>query len=346
MTGKSDFTEQEWDTVLKGPPAAGLIVASASRGGTFKESFAIAKSYGEARQQHGASELLDAIASAKPEVDHHFYHSVDDVKAAGLKHVRDAIEVLEQQGDARRGQRLPPVRAHAVRPRRQRPPGARGGGERRRAGGDRGHHDRARRGRQLGRGPVQRHVAVEAAAGESLRAPALRVEVGELAGDRAEIAPESVVEHPRLDRDAAALRPQHAERAGLLGVVDQRRRADQPVAGAAARSGCGGCGRTARRSRAGGRRAATAARRRPRSSPAADVRRRLPNALPPPPGRAGWLASQAGRGGRGRPSRRHGAPGRARSGVSSVRRPRDSRDLGARWRAFPVRRVGRQRVVR
>jgi hypothetical protein len=97
VTGKNDFTAEEWDTVLKGPPAAGLIVASASKGGTFKESFAIAKSYGEARQQHGGSELLDAIASAKPEVDHHFFHSVDDVKAAGLKHVRDAIEVLEQK---------------------------------------------------------------------------------------------------------------------------------------------------------------------------------------------------------------------------------------------------------
>jgi hypothetical protein len=97
MTGKKDFTEQEWDTVLKGPPAAGMLVASASRGGTFKESFAIAKSYTEARQQHGASELLDAITAAKPEVDHHFYHSVDDIKAATLGHVRDAVEVLESK---------------------------------------------------------------------------------------------------------------------------------------------------------------------------------------------------------------------------------------------------------
>src|ERR1700749_790063 len=95
MTGKSDFTEQEWDTVLKGPPAAGLVVASAAKGGTFKESFAIAKSYGEARQQHGASELLDAIVSSKPEVEHHIYHSYDELKTAGLEEVRDAVGVLE-----------------------------------------------------------------------------------------------------------------------------------------------------------------------------------------------------------------------------------------------------------
>ena len=95
MTGKNDFTQEEWDTVLKGPPAAGLIVASAARGGTFKESFAIAKSYTEARQQHGSSELLDAIVSARPEVDFHAYHSYDEIERAGLEHVRDAVKVLE-----------------------------------------------------------------------------------------------------------------------------------------------------------------------------------------------------------------------------------------------------------
>jgi hypothetical protein len=95
MTGKNDFTEQEWDTVRKGPPAAGLIVAAATRGGTFKESFAIAKSYTEARKEHGASELLDAIVSAKPEVEHHLYRSYDEIKQAGLGEIRDAVGVLE-----------------------------------------------------------------------------------------------------------------------------------------------------------------------------------------------------------------------------------------------------------
>ena len=95
MTGKSDFTESEWDTVLQGPPAAGTIVATASRGGTFRETFAIAKSYTEARQEQGASELLDAIVSARPEVDRHLGHSPEEVKSRGLQHVRDAVQVLE-----------------------------------------------------------------------------------------------------------------------------------------------------------------------------------------------------------------------------------------------------------
>ena len=95
MTGKSDFTDEEWETVLQGPPAAGTIVATSSKGGTFKESFAIAKSYAEARQEHGASELLDAIVSAKPKVDRHLGHSLEEVKSNGLQHVRDAVAVLE-----------------------------------------------------------------------------------------------------------------------------------------------------------------------------------------------------------------------------------------------------------
>lgn len=95
MTGKSDFTEQEWDTVLQGPPAAGTIVATASKGGTFKESFAIAKAYAEARQEHGASQLLDEIVSAKPKVDRHLGHSLEEVKSNGLQHVRDAVGVLQ-----------------------------------------------------------------------------------------------------------------------------------------------------------------------------------------------------------------------------------------------------------
>src|SRR5205807_3447230 len=79
------------------PPSAGLIVITAQRGGSFRESIAMAKSYVEARQDHGASELLDEIVSAKPERDHTRYHSPEELKQAGLKHLRDAVALLEQK---------------------------------------------------------------------------------------------------------------------------------------------------------------------------------------------------------------------------------------------------------
>ena len=100
MTTKADFTEQEWDAVLEGPPSAGMLVVTASRGGTFRETFAIGKAYAEARKQHGASELLDEIVSAKPEVDHTRYPSIEELREHAHQHIRDAIAVLERKATA------------------------------------------------------------------------------------------------------------------------------------------------------------------------------------------------------------------------------------------------------
>ena len=97
MTGKADFTPEEWNTVLEGPPSAGLNVITAQRGGTFRETISMAKAYAEARQNHGASELLDEIVSAKPHVDHTRYHSPEELRSAGLQHVRDSVALLEQK---------------------------------------------------------------------------------------------------------------------------------------------------------------------------------------------------------------------------------------------------------
>lgn len=95
MTSKADFTPEEWELVLEGPPSAGMIVVTAQRGGTIRETIAIAKTYVEARQQHGESELLDEIAATKPEIDHTRYHSFDELKQNGLKRLRDAVTLLE-----------------------------------------------------------------------------------------------------------------------------------------------------------------------------------------------------------------------------------------------------------
>jgi len=100
MTGKANFTPEEWELVLEGPPSAGMIVVTAQRGGTVRETLAIAKAYVEARQQHGESELLDEVVAAKPEVDHTRYHSFDELKQHGLQHVRDAVDVLERKATA------------------------------------------------------------------------------------------------------------------------------------------------------------------------------------------------------------------------------------------------------
>jgi hypothetical protein len=98
VTGKADFTEEEWKLVLEGPPSAGLIVAAAQRGGTFREAFAISKAYVDARKEHGESELLDAIASAKPQLDRHRLGGGPELKDNGLQIIREAVALVESKG--------------------------------------------------------------------------------------------------------------------------------------------------------------------------------------------------------------------------------------------------------
>jgi hypothetical protein len=94
MTGKADFTPQEWELVLEGPPSAGLIVITAGKGGMLRETMSMAKAYAEAREQHGQSELLDEIVAAKPKLDHSRYSSPEELKERSLGHIRDAVALL------------------------------------------------------------------------------------------------------------------------------------------------------------------------------------------------------------------------------------------------------------
>ena len=97
MTGQSDFADEEWKQILQAPPTAGMIVITAQRGGSIRESFSIAKAYTEARREHEESELLDEIAAAKPEVDRTRYRSAEELREHGLQHLRDAVALLEQK---------------------------------------------------------------------------------------------------------------------------------------------------------------------------------------------------------------------------------------------------------
>src|SRR3954465_1893830 len=95
MTAKSDFTDEEWSLVSEGPVTAGMVVLTAQRGGSFRETYAMAKAYTDARSQHGASQLLDEIVSSKPQRDHAHSGSVDELKQHVLGRLREAVALLE-----------------------------------------------------------------------------------------------------------------------------------------------------------------------------------------------------------------------------------------------------------
>ena len=97
MTTKAAFSPEEWKVVLEGPPAAGMIVITAARGGMFRETVAMSKAYTEARAEHGDSELLDEIVAAKPQMDHTRYHSAEELRDNGLRHLRDAVALVDSK---------------------------------------------------------------------------------------------------------------------------------------------------------------------------------------------------------------------------------------------------------
>jgi hypothetical protein len=97
MTDKSSFTEEEWEQILEGPTTAGMIVLTSQRGGSFRESWAMAKAYVEARQHHGGSELLDQIVAAKPKRDKSHYNSPGELKQGGLAHLQQAVALVGEK---------------------------------------------------------------------------------------------------------------------------------------------------------------------------------------------------------------------------------------------------------
>ena len=100
MTTKAAFSPEEWKTVLQGPPTAGMIVVTAARGGTIRETIAMAGAYTDARREHGDSELLDEIVAARPKLEHNRYHSPEELKEHGLAQLREAASLVEKTATA------------------------------------------------------------------------------------------------------------------------------------------------------------------------------------------------------------------------------------------------------
>lgn len=97
MTTKDAFSPSEWQLVVEGPPDAGLLVITASHGGTFRETFAMSKAYAEARAQHGESELLDEIVNERPRMEHGRVRSPEELREHCLDGLRQVTALLEHK---------------------------------------------------------------------------------------------------------------------------------------------------------------------------------------------------------------------------------------------------------
>ncbi|HEY6836016.1 MAG TPA: hypothetical protein VI142_06025 [Gaiellaceae bacterium] len=97
MSEHEGFSNEEWDTIREGPAIAGLMVVTADAGGTLRETFALARAYADARKQHGASALVDEIASKGPPRGRRF-KSEDELRQEGPNVLREAAGLAARRG--------------------------------------------------------------------------------------------------------------------------------------------------------------------------------------------------------------------------------------------------------
>ena len=95
MTGKADFTVEEWETLQRGVTGAGLLMSLIDRSffDTFKEAGALARHLGEARRD-STSELVRELAETRG-TGFGMTSSPGEVESETLGALRSAVATLE-----------------------------------------------------------------------------------------------------------------------------------------------------------------------------------------------------------------------------------------------------------
>jgi hypothetical protein len=100
MSPQADFSTEDWSIVAEAPVLAGARVATAERGGTMRESFAIRQVYAAARDLRGESALLDELVASTPSIDLDQVRGYADPVAACNERLRAAVAILERKVNA------------------------------------------------------------------------------------------------------------------------------------------------------------------------------------------------------------------------------------------------------
>jgi hypothetical protein len=97
MATKTDFTEQEWESLNRGVVGAGLLVATSDRGffDTFKEAGALGKHVAEAKKT-SSSELIRELADVS-RAGFGVRTQPDELERETLEALRSAKTTLEQK---------------------------------------------------------------------------------------------------------------------------------------------------------------------------------------------------------------------------------------------------------
>ena len=96
MTTKAAFNAEDWSTVTNAPLLTAMLVITADRGGTVRESMAISRAYADARKR-GGGELLEAMLSTPPAIDPATAPRMpEDLRREAPATLRQAVGILER----------------------------------------------------------------------------------------------------------------------------------------------------------------------------------------------------------------------------------------------------------
>jgi hypothetical protein len=97
MAAKTDFTEQEWETLEKGVTGGGFWMAVSDRGffDTFKEAGALAKHLREAHE-HSSSDLVRELAATR-DTGFGWRSSPEEIERETVEALQSAVQILESK---------------------------------------------------------------------------------------------------------------------------------------------------------------------------------------------------------------------------------------------------------
>ena len=95
MTRKADFNAEEWAVVAGAPLLSAMMVIAAGRGGSMRESVAVARAYAEAREQH-EGELMSALLAGSPASTVQRPAGSEGLGEQATATLREAVSILER----------------------------------------------------------------------------------------------------------------------------------------------------------------------------------------------------------------------------------------------------------
>jgi hypothetical protein len=95
MTTKAAFNAEDWSVVTAAPALTGLLMASAGRGGTIRESVAISRAYAAAREAQPGELLGEVLASPPAGPAGRAPRTPEELQQFVLARLRAAIRILD-----------------------------------------------------------------------------------------------------------------------------------------------------------------------------------------------------------------------------------------------------------